>query len=177
MKIFLTGATGYVGSAVLETLVRAGQDVTALVRDPEKAEYVSRRGVHAIIGDLDKPASYASEAEGAEVIVHTALDSSARVRRLATVITVFGFVYGFYAILQMVLSPDKIYGIYKPQSAVPFGSFVNRHDFAAVMEMSISVPLGMMFAAKLGEEGLLFRLAGQLEQVRPWKDKRPPVCA
>ncbi|QPF81817.1 amidase [Bradyrhizobium genosp. L] len=39
------------------------------------------------------------------------------------------------------------------------------------------LPLGMMFAAKLGEEGLLFRLAGQLEQVRPWKDKRPAVCA
>lgn len=39
------------------------------------------------------------------------------------------------------------------------------------------LPLGMMFAAKLGEEGLLFRLAGQLEQVRPWRDKRPPVCA
>jgi amidase/6-aminohexanoate-cyclic-dimer hydrolase len=39
------------------------------------------------------------------------------------------------------------------------------------------LPLGMMFAAKLGEEGLLFRLAGQLEQARPWKDKRPPVCA
>ena len=39
------------------------------------------------------------------------------------------------------------------------------------------LPLGMMFAAKLGEEGLLFRLAGQLEQVRPWKDRRPPVCA
>ncbi|MBR0758072.1 amidase [Bradyrhizobium jicamae] len=39
------------------------------------------------------------------------------------------------------------------------------------------LPLGMMFAAKLGEEGLLFRLAGQLEQVRPWKDKTPPVCA
>src|SRR5882757_1074348 len=39
------------------------------------------------------------------------------------------------------------------------------------------LPLGMMFAAKLGEEGLLFRFAGQLEQARPWKDKRPPVCA
>ncbi|UGY14319.1 amidase [Bradyrhizobium septentrionale] len=39
------------------------------------------------------------------------------------------------------------------------------------------LPLGMMFAAKLGEEGLLFRLAGQLEQVRPWKDRRPPVSA
>jgi amidase len=39
------------------------------------------------------------------------------------------------------------------------------------------LPLGMMFAAKLGDESTLFRLAGQLEQVRPWKDKRPPVCA
>jgi len=89
-----------------------------------------------------------------------ALDSSARVRRLATVITVFGFVYGFYAILQMVLSPDKIYGIYKPQSAVPFGSFVNRHDFAAVMEMSISVPLGMMFAGAVrSDKKLLYVVA------------------
>ena len=39
------------------------------------------------------------------------------------------------------------------------------------------LPLGMMFSAKLGDEGTLFRLAGQLEQVRPWKDKRPPVSA
>lgn len=39
------------------------------------------------------------------------------------------------------------------------------------------LPLGMMFSAKLGDEGTLFRLAGQLEQIRPWKDRRPPVCA
>jgi amidase len=39
------------------------------------------------------------------------------------------------------------------------------------------LPLGMMFAAKLGDEATLFRLASQLEQARPWKDKRPPVCA
>jgi amidase len=39
------------------------------------------------------------------------------------------------------------------------------------------LPLGMMFSAKLGDEGALFRLAGQLEQARPWKDKRPPVSA
>jgi amidase/6-aminohexanoate-cyclic-dimer hydrolase len=39
------------------------------------------------------------------------------------------------------------------------------------------LPLGMMFSAKLGDEGVLFRLAGQLEQVRPWRDKLPPVCA
>jgi O-antigen ligase len=74
------------------------------------------------------------------------LDSAARLRRMVTVMAVFGFVYAFYAILQSVLSPDKIYGIYSPRSATPFGSFVNRHDFAAIIEMAVSVPLGMIFA-------------------------------
>jgi amidase/6-aminohexanoate-cyclic-dimer hydrolase len=35
----------------------------------------------------------------------------------------------------------------------------------------------MMFTARVGDEGMLFRLAGQLEQIRPWKDKQPPICA
>jgi amidase len=39
------------------------------------------------------------------------------------------------------------------------------------------LPLGMMFAARFGDEATLFRLAAQLEQERPWKDKLPPVCA
>jgi amidase/6-aminohexanoate-cyclic-dimer hydrolase len=39
------------------------------------------------------------------------------------------------------------------------------------------LPLGMMFAARLGGEATLLRLAAQLEQERPWKDKWPPVCA
>jgi nucleoside-diphosphate-sugar epimerase len=78
MQIFLTGATGYIGSAVREAFVRAGHEVTALVRDPEKAKEISRLGVRAVIGELDKPASYAAEAEQAEVVVHTALDASPR---------------------------------------------------------------------------------------------------
>jgi amidase len=39
------------------------------------------------------------------------------------------------------------------------------------------LPLGMMFAARFGDEATLFRLAAQLEQARPWKHKLPPVCA
>jgi amidase len=39
------------------------------------------------------------------------------------------------------------------------------------------LPLGMMFSAKFGDEGTLFRLAGQLEQARPWNTRIPPVCA
>lgn len=41
----------------------------------------------------------------------------------------------------------------------------------------IGLPLGMMFSARFGEEAVLYRLAAQLEQERPWKDKLPPVCA
>jgi amidase len=39
------------------------------------------------------------------------------------------------------------------------------------------LPLGMMFASRFGDEATLFRLAAQLEQERPWRQKLPPVCA
>ena len=82
MQIFLTGATGYVGSSVLEAFMRARHDVTALVRDPENAELMARRGVRPVVGDLAKPASYAPAAEQSDVIVHTALDASTRGQKI-----------------------------------------------------------------------------------------------
>jgi nucleoside-diphosphate-sugar epimerase len=78
MRIFLTGATGYIGSAVMDALLRSGHDVTALVRDPERADHLSRRGVQPIVGELSNPAYYQDAAEAADVIVHTALESSKR---------------------------------------------------------------------------------------------------
>jgi O-antigen ligase len=91
------------------------------------------------------------------------LESASRIRRLATTIVVFGFAYGFFAILQSVLSPDKIYGIYKPQTATPFGSFVNRHNFAAIMEMAMCLPLGLMFSGAVErDKRLLYAVATAL---------------
>jgi nucleoside-diphosphate-sugar epimerase len=75
MRIFLTGATGYIGSAVLDALVRGGHDVTALVRDNEKARRVAKRGAHPVIGNLADPESFRSSADAQDGYVHAAYDS------------------------------------------------------------------------------------------------------
>jgi nucleoside-diphosphate-sugar epimerase len=63
---------------VLDAALRGGHQVTALVRNSEKAEQVSVRGATPIIGDLSKPESYVPAAEHAEAIVHTAAEQSKR---------------------------------------------------------------------------------------------------
>ncbi len=78
MRIFLTGATGYIGSAVLDALIRAGHEVTALVRDAEKANRLADRNVHVVVANLSSPSSYAAAAQGHQAYVHTALDGSPR---------------------------------------------------------------------------------------------------
>lgn len=86
MRTFLTGATGHVGSAVLDAFLRSGHEVTALVRDPASAAHLSRHGVRTVMGDLSKPTSYASCAEDCDALVHTAYEKSehaAKVDRLA----------------------------------------------------------------------------------------------
>jgi nucleoside-diphosphate-sugar epimerase len=58
MRIFLTGASGYIGSAALVALVHAGHQVTGLVRNSEKADFVASLGGTPLTGDLNEPASY-----------------------------------------------------------------------------------------------------------------------
>ena len=76
MRIFLTGATGYIGSAVFDALVRAGHDVTALVRDSEKAGRISARGGYPVVGNLGEPESYRAAAEAQDGYVHTGFDAA-----------------------------------------------------------------------------------------------------
>jgi nucleoside-diphosphate-sugar epimerase len=78
MHIFLTGGTGYIGSAVLDALARAGHRVDALVRNRERAARVQARGATAVIGDLSEPATYAEAAAAADGVIHTAFEYSAR---------------------------------------------------------------------------------------------------
>lgn len=78
MNVFLTGATGYIGSAVLEGLLRGGHQVTAMVRDPEKAERLAERGAIAVLGEMELVRTYAERAAACDVVVHAAAEASPR---------------------------------------------------------------------------------------------------
>jgi nucleoside-diphosphate-sugar epimerase len=77
MRIFLTGPTGYIGSAVLEALVRAGHSVTGLVRDQSRARKLKKRGVEAVVGHIGD-AAWRDAAVGFDAYIHTAYEASGR---------------------------------------------------------------------------------------------------
>jgi nucleoside-diphosphate-sugar epimerase len=72
MKIFVTGATGYIGGSVAERLVRSGHTVLGLVRSPEKASLISERGIDPVVGTLDDWEVLAGAAATADVVIHAA---------------------------------------------------------------------------------------------------------
>jgi nucleoside-diphosphate-sugar epimerase len=78
MRVFLTGATGYIGSAVCDALVRAGHDVSVLARPSARSRRLQRPRVSVLTGDLVDIASNRSALEGFDAYVLTAFDSSAR---------------------------------------------------------------------------------------------------
>jgi nucleoside-diphosphate-sugar epimerase len=78
MRIFLTGATGYLGSTVCAALLRAGHEITALARPSGKTRRLASLGVKVLVADLGEPATYRDAAEGFDAYVHMAYDSSPR---------------------------------------------------------------------------------------------------
>lgn len=71
MKVFLTGATGFTGSAVLKRLAKAGHTVKGLVQDLHLAEDVKRLGGKPIVGDLLAPAVWTEDVKDSDVVIST----------------------------------------------------------------------------------------------------------
>ena len=72
MKIFLTGATGFIGSRMAKRLAEKGMHVTALVRDPYKASELDALGIHLVKGDIRDKASMLEGMRGADQVFHIA---------------------------------------------------------------------------------------------------------
>ncbi len=84
MHVFLTGASGWVGSAVARELIAAGHTVTGLVRTLTKADAARGLGVTPRLGELGDLQGLRAAADQADAVIHTAFGIDfARIAELA----------------------------------------------------------------------------------------------
>ncbi len=74
MKVFLTGATGYVGSVVAEKLQKSGHSILALARSEASADLLKSRNMEILQGDLSSVESHSAAIRSADAVIHTAFD-------------------------------------------------------------------------------------------------------
>ncbi len=74
MRVFLTGATGFIGSRIVPELLGAGHQVLGLTRSEAGARQLERLGAQAYRGTLEDPDGLARGAETVDAVIHTAFD-------------------------------------------------------------------------------------------------------
>jgi nucleoside-diphosphate-sugar epimerase len=74
MRVFLTGATGFIGSKIVPELIDAGHQVLGLTRSDAGERWLKQAGAEAHQGTLEDPAGIASGAAQADAVIHTAFD-------------------------------------------------------------------------------------------------------
>jgi nucleoside-diphosphate-sugar epimerase len=74
MKVFVTGATGWVGFAVVQELLDAGHHVTGLVRSADKAAALAATGAQVLKGTLEELDTLHQAAGAADAVIHTAFN-------------------------------------------------------------------------------------------------------
>ncbi len=72
MPALVTGASGLLGSHIVDRLLERGESVRALVRPSSDASHLRERGVELAVGDVADPASLSAAVEGVDVVYHAA---------------------------------------------------------------------------------------------------------
>lgn len=72
MKVFITGAAGFIGGSIAAGLVRAGHQVTGLVRKPEQLQDLASIGVTGVVGTLNDRDLLIAQAQAADAVINAA---------------------------------------------------------------------------------------------------------
>jgi len=75
----------------------------------------------------------------------TFINSPKRLKFIVLTVIIFSSLMAVYGILQRLVNLEAIYGARLPGYAHPFASFINQHHFAAFMEMTVGLTLGLLF--------------------------------
>ena len=74
MRVFVTGASGFVGSAIVNELLSAGHKVLGLVRSESSAQKLKESGAEVVMGDINDPEVLQKGAASCDAVIHTAFD-------------------------------------------------------------------------------------------------------
>lgn len=86
------------------------------------------------------------------------VDTPHRLQVMVRTIMIFGFCLAIFGLTQSFTSPTKVYWVRELDQSTAFGPFINRHHFAGYMELTIALPLGLLFAGGVAREKMLLYL-------------------
>jgi O-antigen ligase len=135
---------GLIGLGLLQLLPwRSATDDTGLGLSLTRALTLDRYATQLVLVQLISLFIYF-----AAVLIFT--DSPRRLRALTRTIIIFGFVLAMFGLTQSLTSDGtRVYWFRQLTQSTAFGPFINRHHFAGYMELTIALPLGLLFSGSL----------------------------
>ncbi|MEP6923308.1 MAG: O-antigen ligase family protein, partial [Pyrinomonadaceae bacterium] len=80
------------------------------------------------------------------------INTNKRLQKVTTTIIILGFAMAVFGIIQYLGGDSKAWWVRESSQAMPFASFINRHHFGALMEMTMGLALGLLYTSAIDRE-------------------------